>query len=702
MIKIVKAFMDKDIPISKKLQKILENESFEALGNFSNSQEWKDLQDDERILLGKLFIKKGELELKNGDPAFQNSFALAETAAPSNVTILYLKGKVFAAQTQNARCLASAIEAFELAISLQPHFFEAYLLWGETLIQCGMFHQNPQYFQKAQHKFQEAFAFLEHQPAEIESRFFWKWGLSWHLMGMTSEEPFDFHQAIQKYRQAQQLGQCNADFWQDFAEALVELSELVKQFDLCKEAVDYYHLAVSEDHENYDRWFRLASCHEKLYDINGHLQHFELALAAFDVAVRSEEPNFYLWVRWGKLYLNASKLQKNNEYAVASIEKFEKACELDPDHPVLLGLWGEAEMIYGMYVENLELLRSAEQKIMRSINQIPENPHIWALYGTCLTEIGRYFADESYYVKAVEKFQHGLSLDGQDPLLWYGLALAYLSLGEYWGDSQQVENAICCYQKVYDFGGQHFSQFWNDWGLSLMKLAELTNNKTYLEAAIQKFEHVVNVQNGGLLHNNYEAEWLYNYGCALDFLGDFTENATYYEKAATLLTKALQIDPNYTHARYNLAATLSHLGEATSDLEILQNAVEHFNVILSLDPEDEMAWNDCGLALLNIAELVHESTRPDRSKVYYDETEQKFMHALALGCTHAFYNLACLHSLLQNYSMAMHYLERAEMAGTLPALDDMLHDEWLENLVETPSFRQFISQISSKQNLLEE
>jgi tetratricopeptide (TPR) repeat protein len=693
--------MDNETSFSKKLQEILEKEAFESLDLNAYSQDWESLQEYDRILLGKLLIKKGEAELRKGNPIFQESFALAEIVAPLNATILYLKGKAFVSQTQNARCLSAALEAFEKAIAVDPHFFEIYLLWGETLIYCGLFHQSPRYFQKAQAKFQEAFPFLEHHSTELESRYFWKWGLSWHLMGMTSEEPVDFHQAIQKYRQAQQLGQNSADFWQDFAEALMELSELIKQNDLCIEAVDYYHRSVCEDMENYDRWFRLASCHEKLYDMEGLLQNFELALAAFDVAARSPEPNFFLWVRWGKLYLNASKLQKNNQYAGFSIEKFKRASEMEGDHPILLGLWGEAEMIHGIHSEKLDLLRSAEQKIIRSLKQIPSNPHIWALYGTCLNELGRYFSDESYYVKAVEKFQHGLSLNGHDPLLWYGLAIAYYSLGEYWGDSQQVENAVQAYQKVFEFGGQQYPQFWNDWGLSLMKLAELTSHKAYLEAAIQKFEQIIHIQDGHIPQNHYEPEWLYNYGCGLDFLGDFTEDVSYYEKSVTVLSKALQLDPNYSHARYNLAVTLTHLGEAVADLDVLHSAIEHFQIILNEDPEDEVAWNDCGLALLNIAELVHETTHPERSQIYYDEAEQKFNHALGLGCTYSFYNLACLHSLLHSYSTAMHYLERAEMAGTLPALDDMLHDEWLENLVETPNFRQFISQISSKNNFLE-
>lgn len=693
--------MTNDGPLlPQQLREILEKESLDSLDVFQNSKNWMSLHTEERHLLAQLFVKRGEMELKKGDSRFQESFALADNISPDNANNLYLKGKAFSSFISNARCLTSAVEAFQKAVEIESDFFEALVGWGDALLSMGIFHQQPHHFQEAQQKFLQAFSCMGKQAPEIEARFYWRWGHSWHLMGMNSEEPVDFHQAIQKYRQAQQLGECKADFWQDFAEALVELADLVKQVDLCLEAVDYYHMAVCQDMENYDRWFRLASCHEKLYDVNAQIQHFELAQAAFEVTSKTIEPQFFMWVRWGKLYLNAAKLQKNDEFAATAMEKFAKASEIDSQHPVLLGLWGEAEMIYGMQTEKLELLRSAEQKIMQSIKQIPDNPHIWALYGTCLNELGRYFNDESYYVQAIEKFQHGLSLSENDPLLWYGLAISFFSLGEYWNDSQQIENSVRSYQKVFDFGGQHFSQFWNDWGVALMKLSELTNDKTYLEYAIQKFEHMIKLQDDGTL-NKCEAEWLYNYGCALDFFGDFCEDVSYYEKAVVVLTQALQMEPHYTNARYNLAVTLSHFGEAASDLDSLQHSVEHFKILLTQDPEDEMAWNDCGLALLNIAELIHESSRPEKSKYYYDESEQKFLHALALGCTHTYYNLACLHSLLHNYPSALHYLEKADLAGTLPCLDDMLHDEWLENLVETPQFRQFISHISLKNNPIE-
>jgi tetratricopeptide (TPR) repeat protein len=686
-----------DTSLPEILQEILENKTYENLEPFTDSDNWKSLKEHDKALLARLFIKKGEMELVAGNPKFQDSFAISEAIISNDPFNYYQKGLVFLRQGHNARCLAIATESFQKSLLLDPFSFETHIALGETFLCSGVFHNDPSFFQEAQKIFENSYSFLDKQKPEAEAHLLWKWGWSWCLLGMAFEEPFDFHQAIQKYRQAQELGLNKSDFWLDYAEALLNLSELVKQIDLVVEAVDYLHLSVSEDFENYEKWFKLACCHEKLYESLKNLQNFELAHAAFEVAARDAEPNFYLWIRWGKLYLNASKMRRNDDYLLFAIEKFEKASLIESENPILLSLWGEAEMILGMHTEQLESLKSAESKMMRSVKQIPENPHVWGLYGTCLNELGRYFGDEAYYIQAIDKFQQGIAIQSQNPMMWYGLAVSYFSLGDFWGDSKHLENAIRCYQRVLEFGGQHFPQFWNDWGVSLMKLSELNNDKSYLEDALDKFETMLNTYSEENEHP-HEPEWLYNYGCALDFMGDYTEDSIYYEKAVTVLLKALQLDPEYTNARYNLAVTLSHLGEATSDLHPLEQAVEHFHFLINLDSEDEMAWNDCGLALLNIAELVHDSIRPERSKAYYDEAEQKFLHAIALGCNHTFYNMSCLHSLLQNYDLAMHYLERADSAGTLPALDDMLHDEWLENLVETPSFRQFISNISSQNN----
>jgi hypothetical protein len=68
-----------------------------------------------------------------------------------------------------------------------------------------------------------------------------------------------------------------------------------------------------------------------------------------------------------------------------------------------------------------------------------------------------------------------------------------------------------------------------------------------------------------------------------------------------------------------------------------------------------------------------------------------------LGNVHAYYNLGCLHSLNNNHELAMHFLERAYVSDALPTLDDIIHDEWLDNMRDTDSFRNFISHLLRRQ-----
>ena len=72
-----------------------------------------------------------------------------------------------------------------------------------------------------------------------------------------------------------------------------------------------------------------------------------------------------------------------------------------------------------------------------------------------------------------------------------------------------------------------------------------------------------------------DPEWFYNYGCAMDLLGDLDENPECYEKAIQSLSKVLQIDPKYTLVHFNLALALSHFGEVTADVEYFKKSFEH-------------------------------------------------------------------------------------------------------------------------------
>ena len=111
-----------------------------------------------------------------------------------------------------------------------------------------------------------------------------------------------------------------------------------------------------------------------------------------------------------------------------------------------------------------------------------------------------------------------------------------------------------------------------------------------------------------------------------------------------------------------------------------------------------MSWNELGLTLLHLAQLMEDPSHHETVDKLYTQAESKLQQAVALGCTSALYNLACTCALTGNVENAMYYLERAERQGGLPKLDDMLNDEWIDPLRDTPAFKAFLNHLTTKQS----
>ena len=683
-------------PFNKKFQEIAESQAFDRLDHFKDISSWTALSSDEKEQLAMLFVMQGEFQLKQGDGKVIESFETASKICPQNPKILYRQAIAFALQQDNIRCLTAACKMFQTVTMLKPDFFDAWYGWANTLVRMGSFYNETIYFQDANQKFIEAESLSEACKEKDLRAFYWHWGVNWYQLGKVSGEAVDFKNALDKYKKAFDLNCPEADFYNDYGNALVEMALLVSRQEMFGEAIDCYLKAVKKSPLHFDAWLNLACTYHKLYSLEYSEEYYRSANLCFEKATAITKDNGILWLKWAQMIALAGKMEKDVEKLRSAVEKFERADACEPDHPMILSSWGEALMLWGTYIDDLNLLKFAEEKFIRSMELCPESPEIWYLYGSCLNELGRYFSDEGYYLQAIEKFQQGMAICKTDPLLWYGLALAHFAIGELKNDEAMIEKAVQYCTQVIELGGQIFPQFWNDWGVALMKLGEMTNKKNYVEAAVDKFSQAIHRQGSTIDYEYVDPEWLYNYGCALDFLGDFNEEPSYYERAVEVLSRVVQMEPHYTHARYNLALALNHLGELTADVDCLHKALEQFQILLAQDTEDEMGWNDYGLTLLNLAQLIHENAMPENSHKLYEIAESKLLHSLSLGCKQALYNLACLYSLAGNYSNAMQYLERAEMSGALPAIEDVLHDEWLEGLRSTNVFRTFIVQLSNK------
>lgn len=689
--------MNEDLSLQQKFSKMLSNNTFEHIEDFVDSASWLSFSDVEKELLALLFVRQGEDFLKIEDVKAFERFNSAGKIAPTSSLVFHAMGVCFwRYHKMNLQFLLKAEACFEKALALDEQYYEAWYFLGAANVELGLFHEDASYFYEADKKYSQA-SKLAKQP---EGALFWERGRAWLYIGKHSGEAVDFRTALEYFQEAANLGFQHVDFWNDYGDATIELGFLIDRRESVFDAIEFYRAGLNNDPKHSMTWFNLAACFHLIFEINGEDQYLKAASEAFEKAAEYHHPSSNLWLRWAQLLVNAGKIKKQIDYIEMSLDKFIKADALDPQNPLILSRWGEALMLIGTNTEQLALLHEAHEKIVNSLQRQSDNVEVWHLLGTCLNEFGRYFHDDKYYLQAIEKFQYGLSLNPNDSLLWYGLALSYYALGDLNSDSAMLEKADKYCQRMVEVGGQVFPQFWNDWGVALMRLGEISASMEYIELAIEKFEQALHQQAEVSQIEGINPEWLYNYGCALDFLGDLREDADLYEKAIHVLTKALDLDPEYSDAHYNLALAYLHLGEATNDDEFLQKAIDHFQVMLAQDPEDELAWNDCGITHIHLGYLKFDPSHPETAFQEYELAEVKLHHAVGLGSTQAFYNLACVAALMGNQSQAMHYLERAESVDALPILDDLLRDEWLESLRQTPAFRQFVNLISSKEKPL--
>lgn len=681
----------------KTLQKFRETEDFEQLRKFCDPCVWEVLELEDRDSLAQIFVEWGDMLLQKGEKEALEIFKMSKEIAPWNNDVLFSLGILwlnYAKEPLNPKGLQEAEKNFEKLVELEPNNFKAWLSLGNTLMYLGVVHQQSKYFHSAIEKYRRAHSLSEEGKEKIQ--LFWDWGRCYYFLGKHSGEALDFFEAVKQFKKVKETDVPSPLFWNDYGNTMVEMACLINRVEMFEQGLVFYERCFQEQPDYFEACLNAACTAQRLFYLTTSVRYLHQAHIFFVRASAMNPKHLNLWLKWGGLILSVGKLNHSVLWIKESISKFSEADNCEKDHPLVLSLWGEALMLLGGIKKDLKLLRLAENKILRSLFVAPENPDTWFIYGSCLNEFGGYFEDSGYYQNAVSKFRYALTLDKKHPLLWYGLALSYFSLAEIHEDQLLLEKSLACFAESENCG-ESFCQLLSDWAIALMRMGEISNEREYVELAIEKFEKKIRFLEGGYS----DLESFYHYGCAFDILGDFYEDERYYERAVRVLSYVLSRDSTYSYARYNLAVALSHLGESIGEVDYFHKAIEHFHVLIKEDCEDEMSWNEWGLALLNLAYLLDDHSSSESFERYCLEARNKLRHAAALGNVYSYYPLACVYSLMEHYDEAMSFIERAEDFDVLPTVKDILSDECLKGLRATDRFRYFIS-LRAKKTLEEE
>ncbi len=639
------------------------------------------------------YLAQGEMALLQGNLSALSYFEAASNLDEQNPQIWYRQGLAFfeyGSEEGKEKALLLAGKNFKVATRINPSFFEAWVAWGNVLLQLGKFHEEHHFLLEAKEKYQKALENAQSQPKEILAELYWDYGIVWSEIAQHSGEALDVRLAIEAFQVSKNFQEKpSPEFWNDCGKAYLEMGLLINDSRLYLQSIEYLQQAISTSPQYFDGWMSLAEGYSQLYINTLDERYVAKASDAYAMAAKMSPSDPEVWLGWGQLLGESGRHNSDPKFLRLSIEKCARAAQLDSKDPLILSQWIESLAILGMATARLDLIVEAEHKAFKATEQFPDDPDLWHAYGTCLIAFGRYYEDGDYYELAIEKLQYGLSIDRTDPELWHALGLAHKHYADLTNDEELIERANRFFARAMDLKPACPPLLF-DSASALLQFSEIFDDLPSLEQSIALFEILLQSYKEAILHH---PEWLFEYARALEWLGDFTEEENHFARAIEIFSHVLLIDPDFPRIHHRIALSYVQLGHISSESEFYKRAIHFYRLAIRQDEENDQIWLDWGTCLIHLA---HHTLNTDFMNQLYMDAEQKITQAGRLGNGGAYYALACLYSILGRSQEAMELIHKALAARSLPPIDELLDDEWLDNLRSTPAFAQFLTALEAK------
>jgi tetratricopeptide (TPR) repeat protein len=208
---------------------------------------------------------------------------------------------------------------------------------------------------------------------------------------------------------------------------------------------------------------------------------------------------------------------------------------------------------------------------------------------------------------AIENFKKAGELDPKQSVVWANLAESYVGLaGSKTGDEQAaaLNEAVAVYNKALeikpDDAGMH-----NNLALALARQKKFPEARAELEKAA-----ALDPANGG--------RYFYNLGAILTNIGQT-------DPAMDSFKKAIEMDPNYADAHYQMAVALSSKMVTTADGKVVppEGMKEALEKYLALKPDGQFAEGAKGLLAMMTASLETSYVNPDAKKAADTKKKKK-------------------------------------------------------------------------------
>ena len=174
----------------RKVSSSIPREAIEA--NLLPENQKKDLALD--------YLLRGEMALLQGNLTALSLFEAASNLDSGNPLIWYRQGLAFfeyGSEDGKEKALLLASKYFKIAVQMKPDYFDAWVAWGNVLLQLGRFHEEHHFLLEAKEKYGKALEYAKDQPRETLAELYWDYGIAWSEIAQHSGEALDVRLAIE-------------------------------------------------------------------------------------------------------------------------------------------------------------------------------------------------------------------------------------------------------------------------------------------------------------------------------------------------------------------------------------------------------------------------------------------------------------------------------------------------------------------------
>jgi tetratricopeptide (TPR) repeat protein len=410
-----------------------------------------------------------------------------------------------APRINDTRLYVKAINCFKHALSMGGTTFEGWKGLGIALEQLYSQTHDEDHFSQANECFQAATG-----SAPEDAKTWLHWARFLCDAGRRHSDVKRLRACIEKCHRAYV---CDSELKEAvgiWAEALALLGVISDRLDLIYEAQNKIAEVVTDD------------C-----NFNDAEYYFQ-AIEQFQLGLSINRAHHKLWYAQATTYATIAQMGGDLDDYQKAIRFFNKAIDLSPSSYAICDLALVLSKL-GEITHDQRWLEEAIVQFERALslqkNAVYLHPEWLFHYASTLDMLGDFYEEETHYLKAIEILSHVLMIDPDFPSIHYRIALVHSHLGDLTGELDHFERAAH-YYRLASKHDEDNDQIIDDWGVTLINIAERSKNLAEVDQIYRDAEH--KLSHAAKLGNK---ESYYHLACLYSLLRQYDKGNRFLEKA---------------------------------------------------------------------------------------------------------------------------------------------------------------------------